>query len=166
MLRATFLRSAFATSCWKSSRRFFLFLGRKPEAHAIQARRAIGNCMKGDLRFVVPALAGSGFIPPKGGTTNVSRRSMQYPGKRGISAQGSFLRVGSSRDIRYAQSSLACASGLYDSTSATHSICPSWLFLPRASDPTRVAAAIQFRYKPTSIDNWLQLRVAHGPAFQ
>ena len=39
--------------------------------------------MKGDLRFVVPALAGSGFIPPKGGTTNVSRRSMQYPGERG-----------------------------------------------------------------------------------
>ena len=39
--------------------------------------------MKGDLRFVVPALAGSSFIPPKGGTTNVSRRLMQYPGKRG-----------------------------------------------------------------------------------
>ena len=37
--------------------------------------------MKGDLRFVVPALAGSSFIPPKGGTTNVSRRSMQYPGE-------------------------------------------------------------------------------------
>ena len=38
--------------------------------------------MKGDLRFVVPALAGSSFIPPKGGTTNVSRRLMQSPGKR------------------------------------------------------------------------------------
>ena len=50
--------------------------------------------MKGDLRFVVPALAGSGFIPPKGGTTNVSRRSMQYPGKRVRTGTSLTFRAG------------------------------------------------------------------------
>ena len=51
--------------------------------------------MKGDLRFVVPALAGSSFIPPKGGTTNVSRRSMQYPGEFGpCSLPGPVYRAG------------------------------------------------------------------------
>ena len=67
--------------------------------------------MKGDLRFVVPALAGSSFIPPKGGTTNVSRRSMQYSGKRGTSAQGRLLRA----DVPRLRVGLVfvCASGLY-----------------------------------------------------
>ena len=72
--------------------------------------------MKGDLRFVVPALAGSSFIPPKGGTTNVSRRSMQYSGKRGMTAQykpDTQARDDSAMAVPYAQPSLASASGLY-----------------------------------------------------
>ena len=31
-----------------------------------------GNCINGYLKFVVPALAGISFFPPKGGTTNNS----------------------------------------------------------------------------------------------
>ena len=40
-----------------------------------------------DFRFVVPALARSSFIPPKGRTTNDLRLStMQFPGKRFFAA--------------------------------------------------------------------------------